>query len=68
LLLEKRDKLEALTQRLLEKEVLDKKEIEEILGSKPLLEVNGNGQNGSSKLSAVPTNELVDTDTTNKNP
>lgn len=47
LLIEKRDKLEALTQRLLEKEVLDKKEIEEILGIKPVTEENG--QNGSKK-------------------
>ena len=47
LLIDKRDKLEALTQRLLEKEVLDKKEIEEILGIKPVTDING--QNGSSK-------------------
>lgn len=47
LLIEKRNKLEALTQRLLEKEVLDKKEIEEILGIKPVTE--DNGQNGSKK-------------------
>ncbi len=47
LLIEKRTKLEALTQRLLEKEVLDKKEIEEILGIKPVTE--DNGQNGSKK-------------------
>jgi cell division protease FtsH len=43
LLTEKRDKLEALTQKLLEKEVLDKKQIEEILGEKPTVENNGNG-------------------------
>ncbi len=41
LLIEKRDRLEALTQRLLVKEVLDKKEIEEILGEKIS---GGNGQ------------------------
>ena len=49
LLIEKRDKLEALTQRLLEKEVLDKNEIEDILGAKNPLNSNGNGQNGVSK-------------------
>ena len=43
LLIEKRDKLEALTQKLLEKEVLDKKQIQEILGEKPTVENNGNG-------------------------
>ena len=29
---------------MLEKEVLDKKQIEEILGGKPIIENNGNGQ------------------------
>ncbi|HNH30893.1 MAG TPA: ATP-dependent zinc metalloprotease FtsH, partial [bacterium] len=38
LLIDRREELEALTQRLLEKEVLDKKQIEEILGEKPLPE------------------------------
>ncbi|HNE84662.1 MAG TPA: ATP-dependent zinc metalloprotease FtsH, partial [bacterium] len=41
LLIDRREELEALTQRLLEKEVLDKKQIEEILGEKPLPENNG---------------------------
>ena len=41
LLIDRREKLEALTQRLLEKEVLDKKQIEEILGEKPMPENNG---------------------------
>ncbi|HNF87578.1 MAG TPA: ATP-dependent zinc metalloprotease FtsH, partial [bacterium] len=36
LLIDRREELEALTQRLLEKEVLDKKQIEEILGEKPV--------------------------------
>ncbi|HNM15894.1 MAG TPA: AAA family ATPase, partial [bacterium] len=41
LLIDRREELEALTQRLLEKEVLDKKQIEEILGEKPVPENNG---------------------------
>ncbi len=47
LLIEKRDKLEALTTRLMEKEVLDKNEIEEILGMKI---VNNNGHIEKSEI------------------
>jgi len=57
LLLQKRDRLEALAAKLLELEVLDKKQIEEILGEKPVAEIN----NGNGHLKKVIPDEVSPT-------